>query len=553
LRVGLLEVNRSLKTYSPHRARLLAAVFAERLQGVFEMIFTVEMEKAHALGLIAQCFRELVDETERFAFRPDVNDALRDREEQRSMAADRIADLRWQISSRDFDVRIKKRAEDLVALRSGPDAAQGPLMDDLLEGIGRALIEQQRLFMQRLEDRLMPYKPTDLLFAKAAEVAATNTASSAFDDSQPVKGLLLGQAIERYLADHERKWTPKTHAGRVRQLKFFVESTGYHRPLTSITAHDIRQFRDAVLSLRKNHGCSPKQSFLQKQTDQVSGRIAGKTAKLIFEPAQAFFRWAKAVEGMIVTNPAEDIRIVPDKGPKGVKSRRPFTAPELEILFSAPLFKGCRSLNRRYDPGPVIIRDAKFWLPILGLYTGARLGELVQLHIRDVHFDEPIPHISIDEQNEGVVGGAPRKHVKSAAGIRKVPLHPDIIELGFTQFIEARRKSAGNPSKRLFPEFPYGADGQASTVASKWFGRFMSSVGLTDPMLVFHSLRHNAEDAFRDAEKPQYVIDRILGHSDGSVSAGYGNGINLETAYNAVCSMKLGVSLPTHLSTSGSG
>ena len=72
----------------------------------------------------------------------------------------------------------------------------------------------------------------------------------------------------------------------------------------------------------------------------------------------------------------------------------------------------------------------------------------------------------------------------------------------------------------------------------------MSKAGLHDPALVFHSFRHNAEDAFRDALQPQYVIDRIIGHRDGATSAGYGEAASLATLNAAVTAMRLKVRLP---------
>lgn len=66
----------------------------------------------------------------------------------------------------------------------------------------------------------------------------------------------------------------------------------------------------------------------------------------------------------------------------------------------------------------------------------------------------------------------------------------------------------------------------------------MSKAGLHDPALLFHSFRHNAEHAFRDALQPQYVIDGIIGHSDGATSAGYGEGISLAVANDAVKAMR---------------
>jgi hypothetical protein len=132
--------------------------------------------------------------------------------------------------------------------------------------------------------------------------------------------------------------------------------------------------------------------------------------------------------------------------------------------------------------------------------------------------------------------------VKSEAGVRKVPLHPDLLSLGFAEFVAGRAKGKSQ-SKRLFHRVAYGADGQPSTIFSKWFARFLDKVGLNDPALVFHSFRHNAEDAFRNARQPQYVIDRIIGHSDGATSAGYGEGISLEVAQQAVHEMEMKIAL----------
>jgi len=128
--------------------------------------------------------------------------------------------------------------------------------------------------------------------------------------------------------------------------------------------------------------------------------------------------------------------------------------------------------------------------------------------------------------------------VKSHAGVRRVPIHQDVLDLGFGDFIQ-RRLQDKRPHKRVFWQVGFGADGQPSTVFSKWFARLLDKVGLKDPALVFHSFRHTAEDAFRNALLPQYVIDRIIGHAGGNTSDGYGDGVSLTVCENAVKEMKL--------------
>ena len=541
--VGRSEVRRSFGTYSYRKARSLAARYAAKVMEAFDVIATGQLTRERAQELVRNCFADLVAETEAYGgFIPETNFPDMEVLEQLGLSQERVHELKGQVATCDFDGEVTSLGRN-TATRQGIDLETSTLSGRLnvLSGIARALIEQQRLFQFRLTDRLSTFSPADPLFATLAK-PTTWTPSPDFEDSS--KGPTVGKAISDYLGAHQREWVQKTCQARVWQLRFFEEHVGQDRPLSCVTAEHVRTFRDAVRTLHKFHGQMRTSSFAQRQTDNPNHRISGKTAVTIFEPVKAFMRWAASTDGIILINPAQNIRAITPKKQKGEKSRRPFAAEELRILFSAPTFTGCQSVHRRYEPGDQIIKDAKYWLPILGYYTGARLGELVQLHVKDIHLDGSIPHLSINEKNGPEVATGDRKHVKSHAAVRLVPLHPDVLELGFANLVARRKRRKGKGSVRMFSEFPYGSDGQASTVASKWFARLMDSVGLTDRKLVYHSFRHAAEDALRDAKEPQYVVDRIIGHSDGATSSGYGDGVSLEVAYEAVKTMKLKLRLP---------
>ena len=64
--------------------------------------------------------------------------------------------------------------------------------------------------------------------------------------------------------------------------------------------------------------------------------------------------------------------------------------------------------------------------------------------------------------------------------------------------------------------------------ASKRLNRFLDECGLTDPSIVVHSLRHRAADRLRAYECPIDIRRAILGHEDGSVSEGYGEGFSVK-------------------------
>lgn len=536
--LGLSEVRRSLSTYSFTKARSLAARYAARVMEAMKLIAEKELSGDRARTVVQQCFAGLKAEADAFdGFVPATDYPDLEVAEQRFHGQERLTDLRCQVALSRFEPSVAALADQLVQGELNSFPANRRI--DLMSGVARALAEQQRLFLLRLEDRLAPFVPADPLFAAGPPFQAP---SDEVVQMPSVVGPSVGDAIKDYLEFGRKRWADKTYAARVKQLGYLRDHLGPKRALGSVTSHDVRAYRNAVVGLHANHGRRQAMTFAERQTESTQHRIAPKTAAVIFEPAKAFFRWCHSSEGMIDADPASGVRIDTPPSAQKEKLRRPFTVEELAVLFSTPIFVGCQSRSRRYLPGGLVMRDAKFWLPILGFYTGCRLGELVQLHFGDVVLDGPIPHLSINENN-GSAGTGDRKKVKSAAGIRRVPLHPDVMKLGFAQFVKQRKAGRGKRT-RLFWDFGFGSDGQASTVASKYFGRFMNAAGLTDPALVFHSFRHSAQDAFRNAQLPEYVIDRIIGHADGKISSGYGEGIDLETAYEAVKTMKLKIRLP---------
>lgn len=533
-RFGMHEVRRSLSVHSLKAARPLALRYGARVMEAFEVARQQSLSKEQVRTLVQACFSDLATTVDR-GFLPRTLDVHEEIAEQAGLAAERLARLegaRWGPASAEIGALAEAAFAGLGV--SFADWDEGS-RSDLTLGAVRALIEQQRLFLFRLEERLLPYTPHDPLFASDATPPNFEGAAHPVQSIRRV-GPTLKELVTKYLTAKRSQWTAKTYRSREAQLQHLLECLGGELAVTAVTPTHVREFRDAVTRLRTNHHVGAGKSFASRQTDNEAHRIAPKTVSVIFESGKALFRWAKG-DGYLASNPADGINYDAPKRIKARKSRRPFQAEELKILFAAPVFTGCRSIRRRFEAGSVVVRDARYWVPLLGLYTGMRLGEIVQLHLEDVFLDGPVPFIRVTDENSGEVGSGTEKHVKSHAGLRDVPLHPSLLTLGFKKFVLARR--AQPQGARLFTEIQFGADGQPSTVFSKWFARLLNSVGLTDPALVFHSFRHTAEDAFRDALQPQYVIDRIVGHADQATSAGYGDGISLEVAAKAVRAMRL--------------
>ncbi|BCA55106.1 hypothetical protein W02_22460 [Nitrospira sp. KM1] len=97
--------------------------------------------------------------------------------------------------------------------------------------------------------------------------------------------------------------------------------------------------------------------------------------------------------------------------------------------------------------------------------------------------------------------------MKNEGSKRRVPIHSSLIEsslieLGFLEYIRSI-KEAGHT--RLFPQLKRKGGNGWSDPVGKWFGRFVTKSGLTDPALVLHSLRHGGISKLTSAGCPHNV------------------------------------------------
>jgi integrase len=152
-------------------------------------------------------------------------------------------------------------------------------------------------------------------------------------------------------------------------------------------------------------------------------------------------------------------------------------------------------------------------LPLLGLYTGARQGELAPSVTEDAATGTYSIAI-VEDDARGV-------RLKTASSRRIVPVHPELHRLGFLRLVDARRQAEG-PKAALFPLLKPGPRGGYAEGWSKWFGRYIRTNGITNKARVFHSFRHSFKDALRAAGVSEDVNDALTGHSGGGVGRTYG-------------------------------
>jgi integrase len=158
-------------------------------------------------------------------------------------------------------------------------------------------------------------------------------------------------------------------------------------------------------------------------------------------------------------------------------------------------------------------------LVLLGVATGARLGELLALAWPDVDLEQGTMRIG---RSRRIVGGEMQvKGPKTEAGYRTVALGPTVIAaLRRLRAEQAERRLALGPDYQdedLVICKPDGRPYRPDSTSTQ-FRRFVDSIGLPKTVHV-HTLRHSAASFLAAAGVPASDIAAQLGHRDGGALA----------------------------------
>lgn len=262
---------------------------------------------------------------------------------------------------------------------------------------------------------------------------------------------------------------------------------------------DARQARERALCLYEEFSGDPPITDITRAQGSdfrawlLKNSRASKTARDRFIYVKALFAFAYRELELIPRHPWDRMVIESTTENK----RKPWSPDQIQSFFTLPLFTSY-TLPKSKRAGA----DAAYWIPLLGLFTGARSAELCQLQVADIVQEQGVFALDINEAEDG-------KRLKTDASWRKVPIHSELIRLGFLDYVQDM-KEAGHaslwPSLHLNPKKP-------SHGFSLWFNQDPYRKPLGDNFPDFHALRHTVRSAMSDANVSEPDQDNITGHA----------------------------------------
>jgi len=329
------------------------------------------------------------------------------------------------------------------------------------------------------------------------------------------------EVIEQFVKEkmQVQAWTQKTKEDYKTFFNFFSEVLKDRVYFDKLKYDDLNFYKDRVLHIPKNWKTNPK--YKNKTIDQIMEMknvetISNNTRRKHFDTIKSLFTWA-VENGKTDHNYASGLKIVAKS--VGDDDRKKFSKEDLQKIISSDEYT--LKNGKRHK------KAAYFWIPLISMFTGARINELCQLKVADIQQENGIWFFSINVEDG--------KTVKTKAAIRKIPIHKTLIALGFLNFHESQKK---NNETQLFSELTKHKQHGYGASFGRWFNdRYLIDCGVRDEKKTIkkthHSFRHTLIHHFQQLGIEEKRYKAIVGHKDKDLSY-YQHGFDLKVLADEV-------------------
>lgn len=331
-----------------------------------------------------------------------------------------------------------------------------------------------------------------------------------------LSGIKLSGAFDQWVRIAQPGRSAVTEAGRA--VDRFTELNG-DLAVSHITKGMVREYRDFIEQMPKGISLAAIRQRGLRLRDAVRAKLASNPTAEKLAPgsvkkdigALAAIFGVAVDEDQVEHNPAADIR-VSGYSKKRTRQRNPtlpMTAVMMRDLFATPLFTGCQggSPVQWTRPDKEVHQNRVYWTFLLSAVSGARPSELAQVLTDDVVIleqEKGLPIVAIL-----ITGMGDDQSAKTDESIRAIVVHPNIVELGFLDFVETRR--AGG-EKRLF-DYTFNEKQESFKASvSRDLNRYIDRTLTEARTIKAYSLRHEFADRSR-VSLDEETSRGIMGHA----------------------------------------
>jgi integrase len=377
----------------------------------------------------------------------------------------------------------------------------------------RAIIPKLQNMLIEIEDKIPPLMglrvipETEPILVNGqwmeAEVCNPNAAKSVSTPPEPLikKMPLLSEVVADCV--ETLKSNPKAKNAFSSRCKLVIEWCG-DKPVNQYTTAMLREFVDnCLLKIPRNMTQSKmwRDLPLKKRIEECSDedQILPRTSHNYVTTINTVFLHA-IYEDLIHKNPARKLTA---RLPAIDNRDRSYSHDEIKKMLSHLEYENAYAF--------------RYWVTLIGLFTGARLNEICQLRVSDIPTVDGVDCIDINNKDAAKT----LKTVKNGPSIRLVPLHPTLVDYGLKNYAKAVHSLHGADSL-LFPELQYNKYSGYYRSFSRWFNEKLKPKFL-DPGNTtqngFHSIRNTfIKQAQNQANMQDRAIMEMTGHQPRDVS-----------------------------------
>ncbi|MGH1399170.1 MAG: site-specific integrase [Alphaproteobacteria bacterium] len=324
----------------------------------------------------------------------------------------------------------------------------------------------------------------------------------------------LAKIVEDYLNEIEPTLGKRALNEQRDCLNYLVDALGAQYSIGDIDVAVVQSIKAQLSSTPtgRNKGKLTRGLSLSEQIEVAKKNDLPKLSTTSVNKYLTYFSslcgWAHQNK-IVSENLFKGIRVKSSK--KKHRRRDHFTQPEVTAIIE--------NLGGGEKTGLVKSRSY-YWGALLAVYTGARLNEIASLLPDDIKQDEStkIWYLAINDEEES-------KRTKSDAATRIVPIHSQLIEHGFLEYveeakgaIEKRPKTRGQNTRLLYDLTYTDHDGWGRKLG-RWFNeKYLVAINLKTDKKTLHSLRHSFITNLSAARVEFAHIRAVVGHEAGTVT-----------------------------------